>query len=102
MILISKRGGGSSQVLSTMKVSTIDLAFVSICDLLKGGTPFCDKVATKNKKKFASNLFFLLGPFPLSNVPFCKGGFLKTTKFAAKPTNCKIDNKLLKVTSHIT
>jgi hypothetical protein len=99
--LTYKGGGGSPQVLSIVKVSTINLAFVSICDLLIGSTPFCGKVATKNKDKFAFDLFFLLGPFPLSNVPFFKSGFLKTIGFVAKPTNCKIDNKLLKVTSHI-
>ncbi len=85
-----------------MKGSTIDLTFVSIYDLLKGGTPFCGKVAVENKEKFASDLFFMLGPFPLSNVPFCRGGFLKTTRFVAKLANHKIENKLLKVTSHIT
>jgi hypothetical protein len=64
--------------------------------------PLCGKVVTENKDIFASKLFFMLGLFPLSNVPFCKGGFLKSTRFVAKPTNCKINNKLLKVTSHIT
>jgi hypothetical protein len=102
MILTSKGGGGSSQVLSIVKVLAIDLAFASICDMLKGGTPFCSKVAIENKDKFAYDLFFLLGPFPLSNVPFCTCGFLKTTRFVAKHGNCKIDIKLLKVTSHIT
>ncbi len=90
--MTSKGGGDSSQVLSTMKVSTIDLAFTLIFNLLRGGMPLCGKVATENKNKFAFNLFFLLGPFALSNVGFCKGGFLKTTRFGAKLTNCKIDN----------
>jgi hypothetical protein len=85
-----------------MKVSAIGLAFALIYDLLISGMPLCDKVATKYKDIFAFNLFFLLGPFPLSNVPFCRGGFLKTIGFVAKPTNCRINNKLLKVTSHIT
>lgn len=85
-----------------MKVLAIDFVFASIYDFLKGGTPFYSKGATKNKYKFASDFFFLLGPFPLSNVPFYKGGFLKTIGFTAKPANRKIDNKILKVTSHIT
>jgi hypothetical protein len=82
-----------------MKGSIIDLTFY---DLLKGGTPFCGKVAVENKDKIASDLFFLLGPFPISNVPFCRGGFLKTIRFVAKLANRKIDNKFFKVTSHIT
>jgi hypothetical protein len=64
--------------------------------------PFCNKVATKNKDKLSFDLFFLVGIFPLSNVPFYRSGFLKTIRFVAKPTNHKIDNKLLKVTSHIS
>jgi hypothetical protein len=84
-----------------MKVLAIDLAFALIFDLLKGCTPFYSKDAAKNKDKFAFKLFFLLGPFPLSNVPFCRNSFLKTKGFAAKPTNHRINNKLLKVTSHI-
>jgi hypothetical protein len=59
--LISKGGGGSSQVLSRIKVLAIDLAFASICDLLRGGMPFCGKVATKNKDMLAFDLSFLLG-----------------------------------------
>jgi hypothetical protein len=77
-------------------------SIASICDMLIGGIPFCDKVATENKDKFSFDLFFLLGFFPLSNVPFCINGFLKTIGFVAKPTNHRIDNKLLKGTSHIS
>jgi hypothetical protein len=36
-----------------MKVSAIDLAFATICDLLASGMPFCDKVAAENKDIFA-------------------------------------------------
>jgi len=61
--LTSKGGGGISQVFSTMKVLAIDLAFTTICDLLIGGMPFCDKVATNNKDIFTFDLFFMLGPF---------------------------------------
>jgi len=70
--------------------------------MLIGGITFCNKVVTKNKDKFSFDLFFLLGFFPLSNVRFCRSGFLKTIGFVAKPTNHKIDNKLLKVTSCIS
>jgi hypothetical protein len=74
-----------------MKVSTIDLPLASISDLLRGGMHLCDKVATKNKYMIAYDLFILLGPFALSNVGFCRGGFLKTIGFVAKPTNYRID-----------
>ncbi len=85
-----------------MKILAIDLAkFASMYDLLRWGTPLCDKVATKTKDKFAFDLFFLFGPFALSNVAFYNGGFFNTIGFVAKPTKCKNDN-LLKMTFHIT
>jgi hypothetical protein len=59
--LTFRGGGGSSQVLSIVKVLAIDLTFASISDLLKDGMAFCGKVAVKNKDMFAFDLFFLLG-----------------------------------------
>ncbi len=84
------------------EVSTIDLTFASMSNLLRCGTPLCGKVATKNKDNFAYDFFFLLGLFALSNVTFCSGGFLSGIGFAAKPTKCKNDNNFFKSTSHIT
>jgi hypothetical protein len=55
-----------------MKVLAIDLAFASIYDFLKGGTPFCSKGVAKNKDKIASDLFFLLGLFHYPMYPFAK------------------------------
>jgi hypothetical protein len=69
-----------------VKVSTIDLTFASMPDLLRCGTPLCGKIATKNKDKFSFDLFFLLGPFALSNVVFCSDGFLNGIGFITKPT----------------
>jgi len=60
LILTSKGGRSSLQELSTMKVSTIDLAFASMLNLLRCGTPLCGKVGTKNKDKFSYDFFFLL------------------------------------------
>jgi hypothetical protein len=102
LILTSKGRKDSSQKLSTMKVSAINLAkFASTYDLLRWGTPLCGKVVTENKDIFAFDLFFLFGPFALSNVAFYSGGFLNIIRFVAKPTKCKNDN-LLKLTFHIT
>ncbi len=84
-----------------MKVSTIDFAFASMSNLLRCHTPLCRKVGTKNKNKFAYDLFFLLGPLALFNVAFYNGGFLNNIRFVTKPTKCKNDNNLLKSTSHI-
>jgi hypothetical protein len=100
LILTSNKGRGSQQKLSTVKVSTIDLAFFSVPNLLRCGTPLCGKVGTKNKDKFAGDLF-LLGSFALFNVVFYNGGFLNNIGFVTKPTKCKNDNNLLKSTSHI-
>jgi hypothetical protein len=90
LILTSEGGGDSSQELSTMKVSTIDFVkFASTYDLLRWGTPLCGKVVIENKDIFAFDLFFMFGPFALSNVIFYSGGFLNTIRFVAKPTNAK-------------
>jgi hypothetical protein len=51
-----------------VKISTIDLAFVSMSNLLRCGTPLSGKVGTNNKDKFAYDLFFLLGPFAFTMV----------------------------------
>jgi hypothetical protein len=99
LILTSKGGRGSPQKLSTVKISTINLAFASMSNLLRCGTPLCGKVGTNNKDKFAYDLFFLLGPFALSNVAFYSGGFVNNIRFVTKPTKCKNDNHLLKSTS---
>jgi hypothetical protein len=98
LILTSKGRGGSPQEV----LPIIDLTFASMSNLLRCGTPLCGKVATKNKDKFAYDLFLLLGLFALSNVAFCNGGFLNGIGFVAKPIKCKNDSKLLKSTSHIT
>jgi hypothetical protein len=50
------------------------------------GTPLHGKVTTKNKDRFAFVLFFLMGPFELSNVTFCSNGFLNNIGYVAKPT----------------
>ncbi len=85
-----------------MKILAIDFTkFASMYDLLKWDTPLCGKTTTKNKDRFAFDLFFLFGPFALSNVTFYNDGFLKTIGFVAKPTKCKNDN-LLNLTSHFT
>jgi len=101
LILSSKGRRGSQQKLSIVKVSTIGLAFTSMPNLLRFGTPLCGKVGTKNEDKFAYDLFFLLGPFALSNVAFYNGGFLNSIGLVTKPTKCENDNNLLKSTSHI-
>jgi hypothetical protein len=101
LILTSKGGRGSLQELSTVKVSTIDLAFASMLNLLRCGTPLCGKVGTKNKDKFAYDLFFLLRPFTLANVVFYNGGFLNIIRFVTKPTKCENDNNFSKLIPHI-
>jgi hypothetical protein len=63
--LTSKGGRSNSQVLSIVKVLAIDLVFVSICDLLIGGTPYCGKIVAENKENFASNFFSLIGAFSI-------------------------------------
>jgi len=63
--LTSKGRRNNSQVFSIVKVSAIDLAFASICDLLIGGTPFYGKIVAENKEKFASNFFSLIGAFSI-------------------------------------
>jgi len=60
LILTSKGGRGSHKKLSTVKVSTIDLAFASMPNFLRCRTPLCGKVGTKNKDKFSYDFFFLL------------------------------------------
>lgn len=86
LILTSKGKGGSPQELSIVKVSTIDLTFTSMFDLLRCGTLLSGKVAIENKDKFASDCFFLLGPFALSNVAFYSGGFSNGIVFVTKHT----------------
>ncbi len=101
LILTSKGGRSSLQELSTMKVSTIDLAFVSMLNLLRCGTPLCGKVGTKNKDKFSYDFFFLLQPFALANVTFYNGGFFNIIGFVTKPTKCENDNNLSKLIPHV-
>jgi hypothetical protein len=98
LILTSKGGRGNHQKLSIVKVSPIDLAFASMPNLLRCGTPLFGKVGTKNKEKIVYDLFFLLGHFALSNVAFYNGGFLNSIGFVTKPTKCENDNNLLKTT----
>jgi nucleoside-diphosphate-sugar epimerase len=61
---------GGSGYLGLHLIEALAKGFSSQYDVLKCGTPLYGKVTTKNKDRFAFVLFFPMGPFALSNVPF--------------------------------